>query len=154
MENNQTFSQGHYKKLIINNGGKILIFFIILFYLVPTLRSESANYFIGVTYIIVAVIILFIFTNYKIKRFIHEIEISFYICSVVLNTYRSIEIIKASFDDLIINKKFGCLIFNYRNKKFIYNGEINDELTNCVNRIMNERISARQRGHPLKDLCQ
>ena len=139
MENNQIFSQENYKKLIINNSGKILVFVIILFYLVPILRSESTNYFIGVTYIIVVIIFVFILSNYKIKKLIHEIEINFDIRSVLLNTYRSTEVIEASFDELIINKKFGVLIFNYRNNKYIYNGEINDKLTDCVNRIMNER---------------
>ena len=138
MEDIKKFSQENYKKLIVNNGGKILIFFIILFYLVPIIRSESANYFIGVSYIIVAVIFLFILSNYKIKSFIHEIEINFDVGSVLLSTYRSTEVIEASFDDLIIYKNFGFLIFSFGNNKFIYNGEINDELKNCVNRIMKE----------------
>ena len=131
------FTQDNYKTLIINNGGKILILLIVLFYLIPLLRSESANYFIGVTYILAVVIFLFVLINYKIKKFIHEIEINFDTRTVLLKTYRCTEVIEIGFDGLIINKKFGFLIFNFRSNKFFYNGDINDELINCVNRIMN-----------------
>jgi len=95
----------------------------------------------GVTYIIVAVIVLFIIIDTKIKKYIHEIEINYDRCIALFKTYRSAEVLEAGFDELIINKKFGFLIFQYKDKKLIYNGEITDELANCVNMIMKGRIN-------------
>jgi hypothetical protein len=129
-----SFSQSNLQRFIANYLDKfawVCIFFAVAFG-IARVKSLSAY---GITIAILLCMIPYLYARIQ-KKFAYKIVVDFHSRKVRLHMHRSDAVIIAHFDDIKSILVNGYIIFVLKNKRVFYNDLQNNELLDCLNRIM------------------
>ena len=132
---NCTFSQSRLQRFLANNIEKLVLIFMLLIIFVFIISKENLNPK-GLIQILLFLSIL-IYTFVKVQRkFAYKIVVDFESRKVRLHMHRSDAVITADFDDIKKILVNGYIVFFLKERKVFYNDLRDNELFNCLNRIM------------------
>jgi hypothetical protein len=129
-----SFSQSNLQRFIANYLDRfawVCIFFVIAF-AIARVRSLSAY---GIIISILLCIIPYLYAKIQ-KKFAYKIVVDFESRKVRLHMHRSDAVITADFDDIKSIRVNGYIIFVLEDRRVFYNDLQNNELFDCLNRIM------------------
>jgi hypothetical protein len=129
-----SFSQSNLQRLIAKYLDKlawVCIFFVIAF----TIAKVGYLSPYGITISIFLCIIPYLYGRIQ-QKFVYKITVDFEFHKVRFHMHRSDAIITADFDDIKKILVNGYIVFFLKDRKVFYNDLRDNELFNCLNRIM------------------
>ena len=130
-------SENHSQKahmFFVNHLGKAGL--VIVLFLISLFMMNSETF--SVKFMLFSLTFVSLLTYLAAKfhqKFAHKVIIDFGSREVRFYMYRSGDVIVADFDEMIIKKVPGHVVFILKDRKILYRGQESNELFNCLNRI-------------------
>ena len=132
----EVFTQSNLHRFLVGNGGKILILVVAAIYLIVLVFGVEKINLARLHYVTIAIILTFIVAHFVLRRFIYELKIDHGNSEILIKLYRSKKSVSARGGEVSFKKLLGYLLLCVNNKKFVYNGIVNDQLISSLNRFI------------------